>query len=216
MNTPGSGPGSVLKSEFAYQSIRARIADGTYPSGHRLVLGQLAKDLSVSPVPIREALRRLEAEGYVMVRRNAGAQVASIEASEYRQVAHVLGILEAAAMALAAPFVTEADLAAARAINAELRATFSTRDSAKFVQGNRTFHRLLYQRCPNAHLVKFIDQEWDRMVAIRPTRFRYVLKRARETVEEHEKLLELIANEAPASAIEALARNHRGTLPSRP
>jgi DNA-binding GntR family transcriptional regulator len=206
------GAGSLLKSELAYQSIRARIADGTYPSGHRLVLGQLASELSVSPVPVREAIRRLEAEGYVKVRRNAGAQVASIEPSEYRQVVHVLGILEAAATALAAPLVTKSDLDAARRLNAELRATFANRDRARFNEANRVFHQLLYRRCPNRHLVKFIDQEWRRMVAINPSRSRYVLKRAKEAVDEHEKLLELIAKGASASTIEALSRNHRGTL----
>lgn len=207
------GAGSLLKSELAYQSIRSRIADGTYPSGHRLVLGQLASELSVSPVPVREAIRRLEAEGYVKVRRNAGAQVASIEPSEYRQVVHVLAILEAAATALAAPLVTKADLDAARGLNEELRTTFADRDRVRFNEANRAFHQLLYRRCPNRHLVKFIDQEWRRMVAISPSRVRYVLRRAEEAVDEHEKLLELVATGAPALTIEALCRNHRGTLP---
>lgn len=213
--TPASkAPGSLLKSEAAYEAIRQRILEGVYPSGHRLVLDQVARDLSISPVPVREAVRRLEAEGYVVVRRNAGAQVASIGHGEYEQVMEVLAVLEAAATALTAPQVTDDDLAAARRANEALRAGLGTEDLRAFFRLNRAFHAILYARCPNAHLVEFIDREWQRMVAIRPTGFTYRPERARAAVREHEQLLRLIASKAPAATIEALCRGHRMTSPA--
>ena len=206
--------GSPLKSELAYQSIRERILDGTYPSGHRLVLGLVASELAVSPVPVREAIRRLEAEGLVHVRRNAGAKVASVDATEYRQVIEVLALLEASATALAAGRLAEDDLSRARALNDRMRSSLDREHLADFLEANRAFHELLWRPCPNAHLTRFIDREWRRMMAIRPTGFRFAPFRAEAAVRDHDELLALIVKGASPSRIEALCRRHRLTLPA--
>ena len=57
--------------------------EGPTPPGYRLVLGSIAKDLGFSVVPVREAIRRLEAEGLVKFERNVGATVAGIDPTEY-------------------------------------------------------------------------------------------------------------------------------------
>jgi DNA-binding GntR family transcriptional regulator len=206
--------GSPLKSELAYQAIRERILEGTYPSGHRLVLSQVASELAVSPVPVREAMRRLEAEGLVHVRRNAGAKVASIDAHEYRQVIEVLSVLEARATALAAPFLGAADLATTRSLNDQMRSALDGERFEEFFAANRNFHELLYRPCPNTHLTRFVDREWRRMVAIRPTGFRFVPHRGETAVKEHDELLALLAKGARQAQIEALCRRHRLTLPA--
>src|SRR5579862_3942577 len=64
------------KHERAYALIRQRILDGVYGPGRRLVIDALAEELGISPVPVREAIRRLEAEGRVVYRHNVGARVA--------------------------------------------------------------------------------------------------------------------------------------------
>ncbi|MGH2345150.1 MAG: hydantoinase/oxoprolinase N-terminal domain-containing protein, partial [Chloroflexota bacterium] len=66
----------VSKHERAYQLIRSRIMAGSYRPGHRLVIDALAVELGISPVPVREAIRRLEAEGRVVYRHNRGPRVA--------------------------------------------------------------------------------------------------------------------------------------------
>ena len=66
------------KSQLAYRFLRERIDDGRYVPGYRLVLGQIAGELDVSVVPVREAIRRLVAEGLVTFQRIVGAQVALI------------------------------------------------------------------------------------------------------------------------------------------
>lgn len=109
------------KSEQAYQAIKARIVEGTYTPGYRLVLAAIAKDLGFSVVPVREAIRRLEAEGLVKFERNIGATVSGIDPTEYLYTMQTLSIVEGAATALSAPLVGEADIARARAVNAEMR-----------------------------------------------------------------------------------------------
>src|SRR5205807_4066615 len=73
------------KHEQAYSIIRERIFNGTYVPGYRLVIDGLARELGISPVPIREAIRLLEAEGWVEYRPNAGAQVAAADANKYEE-----------------------------------------------------------------------------------------------------------------------------------
>src|SRR5690625_3941126 len=105
------------KSERAYRMIRERIDNGRYVPGYRLVIAPIAEELQVSAVPVREAIRRLEAEGLVTFERNIGAQVALMQETEYQHTMQTLALVEGYATALAAPFVTPEQLARARRIN---------------------------------------------------------------------------------------------------
>ena len=66
----------LTKQERVYRAIRERILSGAYGPGYRVVIDALAEEFGVSALPVREAIWRLEAEGLVVYRPNAGAQVA--------------------------------------------------------------------------------------------------------------------------------------------
>ena len=100
---------TASKSQLAYEHLRERITRGGYGPGYRLVLDQLARELGMSVVPVREAIRRLEAEGLVTFERNVGARVAAIDPVDYRDACQTLAIVEAAAVALAQPHLAAAD-----------------------------------------------------------------------------------------------------------
>ncbi|HEX6955448.1 MAG TPA: GntR family transcriptional regulator, partial [Agromyces sp.] len=88
------------KSKRAYRFVRERIDDGRYVPGYRLVLGQIARELGVSVVPVREAIRLLEAEGLVTYERNVGAQVALVKEAEYLHTMQTLALVEGYATSL--------------------------------------------------------------------------------------------------------------------
>ena len=111
----------INKSERAYLEIKSKITDGSFGPGYRLVLGQIANELQVSVVPVREAIRRLEAEGLVTFTANVGAQVVATDAREYQYTMETLSLVEGMATAMAAPNVTPGDLVLARSINGEMR-----------------------------------------------------------------------------------------------
>ena len=73
---------SESKSERAYRLIRSRIDSGQYVPGYRLVLAPIAAELDMSVVPVREAIRRLEAEQLVTFERNVGAQVSLVKEND--------------------------------------------------------------------------------------------------------------------------------------
>jgi DNA-binding GntR family transcriptional regulator len=197
------------KSQRAYAFIKRRIEDGSYTPGFRLVLGQIAKQLDVSVVPVREAIRRLEAEGLVTFERNIGAQVAMVDEREYYYTMETLSIVEGAASALSAGLLTDADVDDARVINAEMIECLDHFDPHRFTELNQRFHSVIFQHCPNPHLLDLVHRGWKRLALLRDSTFSFVPGRARESVNEHEQLLELIRSGAPALEIEFAARGHR-------
>jgi DNA-binding GntR family transcriptional regulator len=197
------------KSERAYATMRRRILVGTYEPGHRLVLDALAREMGVSPVPVREALRRLEAEGWVVYTRNVGAQVAPIDDERWEQEMRVLAILEGNATALAAPHMRPADFRSLGDINHRLTAVVEHADMVKASKLNRAWHRVIYARCPNAYLVQVIGETQERMDAIRSTVFARNPERGRESVAEHAVILQLLERSAPFEEIERAAREHK-------
>ncbi|QWF77757.1 GntR family transcriptional regulator [Amycolatopsis sp. CA-230715] len=204
-----AGADGQNKVQRTYEAIRSRIADGTYPAGHRLVLGSLAREFEVSPVPVREAVRLLQAEGYVHFQRNVGATVAAIDPVEYQQTMQMLAVVEGAATALAAPYLTKADLAKAAKINDRMRASLDKLDPPAFTRLNREFHEVLYARCPNPKLIEVVRRGWSSLAVIRDSTFAFVPGRAGSSVAEHDQLLDLIRTGAGAEWIEHRARSHR-------
>src|SRR5680860_265440 len=150
-DTTASAPEPPSKASLAYQWIKARITDGSFSPGYRLVLGQIATAVGVSQVPVREAIRLLESEGLVTFERNVGAQVAVIDADEYAHTMQTLGLVEGLATALAAPALAPHTLQQARAINQAMAECLQDFDPLKFTRLNREFHTLLFEACPNPH-----------------------------------------------------------------
>lgn len=199
----------VSKSQRAYEWIRQRITTGAYGPGYRLVLTSLAGDLEMSVVPVREAIRRLTAEGLVTFEHNVGARVAMVDAAQYRYAMQVISVVESAATALASRHLTTADLSRARELNEVMRSGLADLDSRLFSALNQEFHHTLYAKCPNPRLLEVVEVEWARLGHLRDSIFSFVPGRAPESVCEHDALIDLIATEAPLEEIERAVRQHR-------
>ena len=197
------------KAERAYVFIKDNITEGTYGPGYRLVLGQIANDLDISVVPVREAIRRLEAEGLVTFTANVGAQVVATDAREYQYTMETLSLVEGWATAAAAPNITAGDIALARKINAEMRECLEHFDPKRFTELNHEFHAVIYEHCSNLHILDLVHRGWARLATIRESTFSFVPGRAQRSVEEHDALMDLIESKASAQEIESAARDHR-------
>lgn len=197
------------KSRAAYDWVKAKIARREYTPGYRLVLGSIAAELDMSVVPVREALRQLEAEGLVTFERNVGARVSMVDESQYAFSMQTLAILEGSATALAARALTADDLRRARDINDRMVASLDHFDPGAFTALNHEFHSTLYAPCPNARLLDLVNAEWGRLGNLRNSTFAFVPGRAQESVREHEGIVGLIESGAPLDEIESAARRHR-------
>jgi DNA-binding GntR family transcriptional regulator len=197
------------KSELAYDYLSQRISSGDYSPGYRLVLGTIATELGMSVVPVREAVRRLEAEGQVTFEKNVGARVTLVDESEYVFTMQTLGLVEGAATALSAPLLTTAQLDAANEVNDRMQRLLEHFDPHVFTVLNQQFHSVLYEPCPNPHILDLVQRGWGRLGRLRDTTFAFVPGRARHSVEEHVEILDLIRSGADPLEIELAARNHR-------
>ena len=204
--TPAS---TQSKSQQAYHWIKERIAAQEFTPGYRLVLGTIAGDLDMSVVPVREAIRQLEAEGLVTFERNVGARVSMVDDSQYRFSMQSLSILEGAATALSARALTTEDVRRARRINELMVETLDHFDPRAFTALNQEFHATLFEKCANPRMLDLVRAEWARLGHLRDSTFSFVPGRAAESVREHENILVLIENGAPLAEIEKTARRHR-------
>lgn len=200
---------SLAKSEQAYEYLRTNIQDGHFTPGYRLVLASIADELGMSVVPVREAIRRLEAEGLVTFERNVGACVKMVNKKQYAASMDTLAILEGAATAQSAPKLSAEEIAQARAVNETMKSSLENFDALSFTNLNQRFHALLMAECPNERLMELVRAEWIQLGNLRDSTFSFVPSRARESVREHVEILKLIETGAPAVQIEEAVRNHR-------
>ena len=199
---------AVNKQERTYTVLRDRIHSGAFGPQARLNIDALARELGVSAIPVREALRRLEAEGWVKFQPNVGAIVAPLDATAWEQQMVAVAILEGAATADAAPHLRPADLARIRKLAAEMEQVEAEGDMSKFSRLNRRLHAAILSRCQNAYLLELIEQTNQRLDRIRDTMFTYLPERSKAAIGEHARLIELLEAGDPAE-VERYARWHK-------
>jgi DNA-binding GntR family transcriptional regulator len=197
------------KQERVYSVLRERVLTGQYGPGFRLVIDRIADDFGVSALPVREAVRRMEAEGLVVFRANAGAQVTPADPSQYQETMTVLAVLEGYATAEAAQLMTAEDLAVLDAKNDAMVLCMEQLDVLGFAQANQDFHRLIYESCGNAPLLDLLRSTERRLDAIRRTVFTHIPYRGLRSIEEHRMIVGLIRDGAGTTEIETAARGHK-------
>jgi len=199
---------AITKQERAYRTIRERILSGAYGPGYRVVIDTLAAELEVSAVPVREAIRRLEAEGLIVYRPNAGAQVAPAEPGLYDEELTVLAVLEGYATALAADEMRREDIARLKEINKRMATAMEHIDALSFGRLNQEFHAAIYDRRPHPSLFELLPDVGRRLDAIRRTVFVQIPYRGSASIDEHRELIGMMERGAPFAEIEAAARRH--------
>jgi DNA-binding GntR family transcriptional regulator len=162
----------------------------------------------VSPIPVREALRRLEAEGWVRFTPNVGAVVSPVDATTWEQAMVALAILEGAASGEAAQHLRRSDLTRLRKIAAAMEEAVARADPRRFSRLNRTLHAVIVARCPNTCLTEMLAQTNARLDRLRSTMFVYLPHRSAEALGEHLRLIELIEG-GSKDEVESYARWHK-------
>lgn len=174
-------------SDVILKFLRAAIVDGSLDEGEPIRQDDVARQFNVSKIPVREALKRLEAEGLVEFQRNKGAVVTRLSEPEIAQIFEVRAILESNALELSIPFMTETTFAKAEAYcDAFVRET----DVSQWSKLNWKFHSCLYEDAGRPYLVSTIRSHNDRLE--RYLRVQLTLSHGKDTADrEHRELLEI-------------------------
>jgi len=143
--------------EILRQKLHDAILGGQYRPGERLNINTLAKFYNVSPVPVREALRALEAEGLISFTPNRGAVVKALSVEELRETFAIRIVLESLAAREAAPHLTKDDL---KRLEQLIAVMDKTDDTAAWLSANQDFHLLIYQAASLPRLCQIILSLW--------------------------------------------------------
>ncbi|MQY28076.1 hypothetical protein NRB56_36590 [Nocardia sp. RB56] len=205
-----TAPGSLR--DHAYESIKQRIVGVELRPGQRLVERDLAAELHVSRIPLREALRVLAADGLVLLVPGKGALVAPFTPADVRDLFDVRESLESLAARLAASNATPASIEPLSALLVQARAATASGDAQRIAGANAAFHAGIIDLAGNPLLHTLM-----RPLAAR-TEWLFRLTAARDAAEqctEHEALFSLIAAGATeAAAASAFAHIAAGRGPS--
>jgi DNA-binding GntR family transcriptional regulator len=181
--------------------LRRRIVDAHYLPGERLTEERLAADFGVSRNPVREAMRVVEAEGFVEVQPRRGAVVATPAADTMRDMFAVRALLEPLAARVAATRATNDDLAGLRGLLDQARVATESGDLGRVAELNSALHRRVFELSGNRWLVQFSVAMYRHVHWV----FRLgAAARAAHSWEEHVRLVEALeAHDADAAELAA-------------
>ncbi|WP_137789945.1 GntR family transcriptional regulator [Bacillus sp. E(2018)] len=197
------------KQQYAYQVIRSRILDGRYPPGHKLVIDQLARELQTSAIPVREAIRLLEADSLISFKPYSGAIVTPFDEQAYLETLSVLAVLEGFATAESSIHFPHEKLEGLRVYTKLMEDALEHLDYSLFSNYNKEFHSLTYKYCSNQFLLEQIHTTWERLGTVRKQGSTMKPSRMKRSVSEHYQLIEMIERREDPKIIEAFARNHK-------
>ena len=138
--------------------LREAILRGHFKPGERLVQEELASSLGVSRMPVREALRKLEAEGLVVIEPHRGAIVTSLSVEDIREIYGLRAPLEKLAVEMSVRQMGEGTIARLDELVLQMG---QADDPGVFIDLNIEFHRLLISHCPWKRLISFIETLWN-------------------------------------------------------
>jgi DNA-binding GntR family transcriptional regulator len=197
---------SRSKKELVTATLRKAILNGELTPGVRLVIDDLAKQLGVSAIPVREALQQLSADGYAIFEPYLGARVAPIEAESVVEVFSLLETMEVVSSRAACQHMSDADFGVLEQILLKMDSLVG--EPELWSQENRHFHKFICDKSGTrlvGSLISKVFDHWDRL-------HRFFLKdvfakRLPQAQREHWKILRTLKTRN-AARTEAVIREH--------
>lgn len=184
-------PNSQNLHEAIFQKLRLLLVEGKIPPGSKLNERELAESLKVSRTPIREAIRRLAADGLVELIANRGAIALQLSVVDVINTFDVIADLEGFSGELAAKNISDAALSELEALQYEMMASYARRDLSSYYKLNLRIHQLINQAANNPVLSKLFSQVNARIEALRFRSNQDGVK-WEKAVEEHQEMLDAL------------------------
>lgn len=200
---PMQGRRPPTAQAFVLDEVRRAITSGQLKPGSPIRQEALAEQLGVSRVPLREALKTLEAEALVVHEAHRGYFVAELSLADLHEVYRIREILEAEAVRRAADRMDEAALDALETIQREVEKAADTADVSGMAAANRRFHFALYTASAMPRLVRFITTLWDATDAYRSLYYAEPEHRD-HVVREHRAVLTALRDGSVEEAVQLL------------
>lgn len=193
--------------ELAYHDIRRAIVEGRLAPGQRIVANTIAAAAGISRIPVMQALRRLERDGFVRINPHRGVVVSGLSPGEFRERFLLMAALEALCLREAAGKITPGLLGRLRALQKEMATAKAARNAARAVAADSEFHRLLWDLGGLPQVIQILQNIWDRGEYYR------VIMHARrggfagESLAEHEQIVRALEEGDVARAAWAIEQH---------
>lgn len=178
--------------EVVFETLREAIRKGILKPGERLMEIHLAEQLGVSRTPVREAIRKLELEGYVIMMPRRGTYVSNLSIKDINEVFEIRTSLDSLASGLAAERITDDELEQLQRLLVIIGEAIKEHNMDKIVEADTKFHDVLYQASRNHRLVGIIYNLREQLTSFRSKSMAYP-GRLEETLEEHRRIVDTIA-----------------------
>jgi DNA-binding GntR family transcriptional regulator len=199
---------------MALQQIRAKIVSGELLPGEQIRQQEMAEELGVSRMPLREALNVLAEQGLLMHRANAGYFVAKRAPNELAQIRRILQLLENELFD-SIEWPDAAYLRELRELNAQMRYCVGAEDWSPIVRLNREFHLKIFSLSPHKLILEEVRRLWSLADLFISTKMADSQARLR-TVEEHEALIDCLAAQDRAKCFETMEFHRTSTAKGLP
>ncbi len=192
--------------DVVFNTLRQAILTGELKPGERLMEIHLANKLGVSRTPIREAIRKLELEGLVIMIPRRGAEVAQITEKSLKDVLEVRRALDALCVELACDRISEAELVQLKEACNRFEEATKTQNTKVIAQADVALHDIIVAATGNDRLVQLVNNLSEQMYRYR---FEYIkeVSRHEKLIQEHRIIYESIVKKDKKTAAEA-ARTH--------
>nr|WP_207719551.1 GntR family transcriptional regulator [Peptostreptococcus canis] len=192
--------------DVVFENIRGAIMDGTLKPGERLMEIQLAELLGVSRTPIREAIRKLELEGLVVMLPRKGAYVANISKKDLIDILEVRIGLEGMAAFYAAERISDEGVKKLEKISEELKEYVCKNDVKNMLIKDEEFHNCIFEFTGNSRLKSMMLSVWETVYRFR-LKYMSDYSSAVNIVDEHKKIIDAL-KKGKADLAEKLAKEH--------
>jgi DNA-binding GntR family transcriptional regulator len=178
--------------EVVFETLREAIIKGVLKPGERLMEKQLAENMGVSRTPVREAIRKLELEGFVRVIPRKGTYVSEISFTDVREIYEIRASLEALACGLAAQRAAPEQIEEMKRYLAEEKDYLVIEDLSLTVKTDVGLHELIYQATSNERIMGIMNNLKKHLYRLRSTSLAYP-GRKEKSLEEHQEIVQAIA-----------------------
>ncbi|MFZ5641457.1 MAG: GntR family transcriptional regulator [Bacillota bacterium] len=192
--------------EIVFEAIREAIINGTLKPGERLMEIQLAEEMGVSRTPVREAIRKLELEGFVVMIPRKGAYVAGLSMKDIADVFEIRAALEGLAAGLAAERITEEELEELERLLVKIGECIQSNDLNAVIEQDTEFHDVLFRATRNERLVQIVSNLREQIQRYRTASLSSP-GRMKLALEEHKQIVEALS-ERDVEKAQQLAREH--------
>lgn len=164
--TESAGPSAFRRppeslGDYAIRALREDLIEGRLVPGQRISMEVLAAEMGISHVPLREAIRYLEAEGHLERDPRSQVRVAPVSPEEAEEIYRLREILETEANSRGVPALTDADIAKLDHQLQAMEQAVAEGNIASFASANRAFHFVAFERAGSRWMLRFMNIVWD-------------------------------------------------------